>query len=80
MKLPTRLYRLNYILFQNTHKVLLKNVVNSYLADAYDVPCRSIKLNEELPEISRIIRNIPEFEAEEICSVPRKTGACTIPT
>ncbi|CAB3236004.1 unnamed protein product [Arctia plantaginis] len=58
---------------KSTHKAIPNNIVNSYLADAYDVPCRSIKLNEALPEISRIVRNIPEFEAEEICSMPRKT-------
>lgn len=52
----------------------LNTIVTSYLTDGFDIACRSLQLNETVPEISKIIRNIPDYEAEETCHVLKRTG------
>ncbi|XP_075972103.1 uncharacterized protein LOC142973955 isoform X2 [Anticarsia gemmatalis] len=50
------------------------NTVISYFTDGYDVPCRSEKLAELIPAISKVIRNIPVFELKEVCIISQKPG------
>ncbi|CAH0628758.1 unnamed protein product [Chrysodeixis includens] len=44
----------------------------SYLTDGFDIPCRSMRLNKTVPKISKIVKDIPDYQAEEICFVPKK--------
>lgn len=44
-----------------------ENVNIFYFTDNYDVSCYSIKLNETLPEISRIVRFLPELQVTDTC-------------
>lgn len=46
----------------------------SYLTDGFDIPCRSLRLNKTVPRISKIVRDIPDYQAEEICFVAKKMG------
>lgn len=62
-----------YSKLQKTPMVVVTNMAAmSYLNDGYDISCRSIQLNKTVPKISEIVRNIPDFEAEEACHVSER--------
>ncbi|XP_022829284.1 uncharacterized protein LOC111358397 [Spodoptera litura] len=46
----------------------------SMLSDGYDIACRSLELNNTVPKLSEITRNIPEFEEEEACNFTKGTA------
>ncbi|KAG7305463.1 hypothetical protein JYU34_009532 [Plutella xylostella] len=50
-------YKTNYVNYLN----------NYFLKDNYDISCQSLSLNITLPEVSKIVRNIPDFEILEAC-------------
>lgn len=66
--------RLRPILFNHNQTTKLakrdnaiKENVTNFLYDGYHIACASLQLNFTLPELSIIVRNIPDFEAVEAC-------------
>nr|XP_049697155.1 uncharacterized protein LOC110371767 [Helicoverpa armigera] len=61
--------------FENLAKdTFANNKTISYLTDGYDIPCRSLQLNKMHPELSKIVRYIPEYEAQELCHYTKRAA------